>query len=87
MESLEGKGYTEVDFITKTNRAWEGLRNPCKHNRGLDGGFRFLCSSANNTSKVNQNARLEKRCALPWCPHAQDVAIVASGKASWMKQM
>jgi len=85
-ENIAADGiYSQQDYITKTNRAWAQLRDEkCKHCRGFDGGFRFLCSHPLNSSKVVQDARLNKRCALPWCPHQTQLPAVANGRASWM---
>ena len=85
IEGISQEAFNLMDFNTRTNAAWACLRNNCEHNKGLDGGFRYLCSNTKNSSNVAQDKDLNRRCALPWCPEANQVAIVASGKAQWIK--
>jgi hypothetical protein len=72
-----------LDYIGQTNAAWAFLRDNCKEQRGIDGGFRYLCSDKRNTSKVPQERNC-RRCALPWCPHGTVVNQVVAGRACWL---
>jgi hypothetical protein len=85
IEKIETNAFQTVDYIAATNQEWVFLRDTCKENRGIDGGFRFLCSHKDNTSKVPQE-RSCRRCALPWCPQRVAVSQVASGRACWLPE-
>jgi len=63
-----------ADFNFKRNSAFESVRKDCYFcSTDFDWSFHRLCSNPKNTSKISQNEKGDRRCALPWCPRSDEV--------------
>ena len=85
---IELEVFAGSDHARRVNTAWVELNGSCRARREeLDWSSHWLCTSSDNTGTHIQNAQLDKRCALPWCPFAIELSIVAMGRACWYPQI